>query len=165
LIESGSNVLVDEEAAHGLEQQLIEALIECLSTGSAIETLPAMYGRQDVALRLEALLQTQPARSYRMTEICSALGVSAQTLRLSCEEQLGMSPTEYIHRRRMELAHRELRHGNHDIPTISAVARTYGFHGLGRFAAGYRALYGELPSATLRRGSEDVAPFALRRRR
>ena len=165
LVERGSSALVEGEAAHGLEQQLIEAVVDCLSKGLVIDTSPAMYERQDVALRFGAMLQAQPARAYRMTEICSTLGVSAQTLRLSCEEQLGMGPAEYVYRRRMQLAHGELRHGNHDTATISAVARTYGFRGLGRFAAGYRALYGELPSATLRRGSEGVAPFVLRQRR
>ena len=123
LVERGSSALVEGEAAHGLEQQLIEAVVDCLSKGLVIDTSPAMYERQDVALRFGAMLQAQPARAYRMTEICSTLGVSAQTLRLSCEEQLGMGPAEYVHRRRMELAHRELRHGNHDTTTISAVAR------------------------------------------
>ena len=165
LVERGSNALVEGEAVHGLEQQLIEAVVDCLAKGSVIDPSPAMCERQDVALRFEALLQTQPARAHRMIEICSALGVSAQTLRVSCEAQLGMGPAEYIRRRRMQLAHHELRHGNYDTASISTVARHYGFRGLGRFAAGYRALYGELPSATLRRGSDGVAPFALRRRR
>jgi AraC-like DNA-binding protein len=164
LVERGSNALNDEEAAHGLEQQLIEVLVDCLSTGSAIDIPPATRERQDVALRFEVLLQAQPERSFRMAEICAALGVSTQTLRLSCEEQLGTGPVEYVRRRRMQLVHRALRRKNPDTATISAVARHYGFDGSGRFAADYRALYGELPSATLRRGSEGVAPFVLRRR-
>jgi AraC-like DNA-binding protein len=163
LVESGSNTLVDGEAAHGLEQQLIETLVECLSTGSAIETSPATHERRDVALRFEALLQTQPERSFRMAEIFSALGVSAQNLRLSCEEQLGMGPVEYLRRRRMQLAYCALRHRSPDMASVSAIARHYGFRALGRFAASFRALYGELPSATLRRGPEGVTPLALRR--
>ena len=164
LVERGSSALVEGEAAHGLEQQLIEAVVDCLARGSVIDTSPAMYERQDVALRFEALLQTQPARAYRMTETCSALGVSAQTLRLSCEEQLGMGPAEYVYRRRMQLAHGELRHGNHDTTTISAVARI-------RFPRSWAVR--RLLSRPLRRAAvghfaarlEGVAPFALRRRR
>jgi len=163
LAERGSNALVDGEAAHGMEQQLIETLVECLSTGSAIETSAATRARRDVALRFDALLQTQPERSFRMVEIFSALGVSAQTLRLSCEEQIGMGPVEYVRRRRMQLAYRALRHRSPDMATVSAIARRHGFRDLGRFAASFRALYGELPSATLRRGPNGVAPLALRR--
>jgi AraC-like DNA-binding protein len=143
-------------AAHGLEQQLIHALVECFSGGSEIETTPPTLRRQDIVVRFEALLQAQPERSFRLTEICAALGVTARTLRLSCDEQLGMTPTEYARRRRMQLAYRALRHGNPNPGTVSAVARRYGFRDLGRFAGTYRALYGELPSATLRRGLAGV---------
>ena len=163
LVENRSNALVDGEAAHGLEQQLIETLVECLSTGAAIETSPATRERQDVAVRFETLVQTQPEQPLRLAEVCSALGVTAETLRLSCEEQLGVGPVEYVLRRRMQLAYRALRHRNPDTASVSAIARRYGFRALGRFAASFRALYGELPSAILRRGPEGLAPLALRR--
>ena len=103
LVERRSSAVIDAAAAHGLEQQLIDALIECLSRSSAIETTRATREHQDVALRLEALLQTHPEQYLRMAEICSAIDVSARALRLSCKEQLGMGPTEYIRRRRMQL--------------------------------------------------------------
>jgi hypothetical protein len=106
LVERRSRAVIDAEAAHGLEQQLIHTLVECLSKGSAIEAAPATCEHRDVALRLEALLQTQPQQYLRTAEICSAIDVSARALRLSCEEQLGMGVAEYIRRRRMQLVHR-----------------------------------------------------------
>jgi AraC-like DNA-binding protein len=165
LVEGRTNAFIGGEAARGLEQQLIHALVECLSSGSAIEAAPPTPCRQDIALGFEALAQAQPERAFRMTEICAALGVSARTLRLSCDEQLGVSPTEYARRRRMQLAHRALRHGNPDMATVSTVARRYRFRDFGRFAARYRTLYGELPSATLRRGSAGVTALVRRRSR
>jgi AraC-like DNA-binding protein len=106
LVETRSRAVIDAEAAHGLEQQLIERLVECLSKSSAIEAAPATCEHRDVVLRLEALLQTQPEQYLRTAEICPAIDVSARALRLSCKEQLGMGPTEYIRRRRMQLVHR-----------------------------------------------------------
>jgi AraC family ethanolamine operon transcriptional activator len=150
-VESRSQAFIDAETAHGLEQQLIDALVESLSEGSAIEVSATARQHQDLAVRFEALLETQPERYLRLAEICAALGVSAQILRLCCQEQLGMAPTEYVRRRRMQLVYRALRNGDPDAASISAVARRHGFRGLGRFAANYRALFGELPSATLRR--------------
>jgi hypothetical protein len=101
LVESRSRAVIDGEAAHGLEQQLIHALVDCLSNSSTIESTPLTCKHRNIALRFEALLQTQPERAFRTAEICTALGVSARTLRLACKEQLGMSPSEYVRRRRM----------------------------------------------------------------
>jgi AraC-like DNA-binding protein len=138
MAEARSRALADVEAVHGLEQQLIHALIECLSAGpNDMETLAAGRHREILA-RLEDLLQAECF--WRITEISAALGISERTLRICCEEQLGMGPTEYVRRRRMQLVHRALRSGNPDVTSISAVARRYGFPGLGRFAANFRAV-------------------------
>ncbi len=97
-------MVIAGETAHGLEQQLIDAVVDCLAKGSAIETPPAIIGRQDAAVRFEALLQTEPERVFRTAEICQTLGIPVRTLHISCEEQLGMGPTEYIRRRRVQPA-------------------------------------------------------------
>jgi hypothetical protein len=104
--EGSSNIFIGGEAAHGLEQQLIEALVECLSNGSVIEATRTMRGHQDVAVRFEALLQAQPARALNMAEICTMVGVSGRTLCISCTQQLGMGPDEYLRRRRLQQVHR-----------------------------------------------------------
>ena len=124
LVESRSRAVIDGEAAHGLEQQLIHALVDCLSDGSAIEATPCKH--EDIALRFEALLQIEPERAFRMAELCSALGVSAPTLRSCSEEQLGMAPTECVRRRRMQLVHGALRSGNPAAATVAKVARRHG---------------------------------------
>jgi len=106
VIERRSTAFIGNEAAHGLEQQLIEALVECLSNGSAIGAACSTTEHQEVALRFEALLQAQPDGALRMAEICSALGVPARALRLACAEQLGMAPAAYVRRRRTQPVHR-----------------------------------------------------------
>jgi AraC-like DNA-binding protein len=165
-VEGRSDALADRETAHGLEQQLIEALVNGLAKGSAIEPPPDTHKHRDLAVRFEALLMSEPQRAFRMAEFCAALGVSEKTLRLACAEQLGMGPIEYARRRRMELVRRALGRGSPETISIAHLARRYGFRGLGRFAAEYRTLYGELPSATLRRGLDpEIANLRLRRPR
>jgi len=95
-VEARSDVLADLETAHGLEQQLIHALVECLANGSAIEAPRATIEHRDVAARFEALLQAGPEPRLRIAEIRKLLGVSTIALRTACEEQLGMGPLAYI---------------------------------------------------------------------
>jgi AraC-like DNA-binding protein len=102
LVERRSNAFIGGEAAHGLEQQLIETLVECLSTGSAIEATCGTIAHQHIAVRFEALLHTRPERAFRIAEICKTLEIPARTLCIACEEQLGMGPAEYVRRRRMQ---------------------------------------------------------------
>jgi AraC-like DNA-binding protein len=156
--------LVDAEAAHGLEQQLIHAVVECLSEGLGGEGNAAARRHQDMMVGFEHLLQAHPDRNVRMTELCAALGVSNGLLRRVCAEHLGMSPTGYDRLRRMSLVRRTLQHGNEPAAHVSEVARRYGFGQPGRFALEYRVLFGELPSTTLHRGSgREIVNFALHR--
>jgi hypothetical protein len=101
-IERRSNAFIGGETAHGLEQQLIEVLVEGLEKGSAVEISCPTRKHQDIAIRFEALLKTGAERALRTVEIRAMLGVSTRELRLACEEQFGMGAIEYIRRRRMQ---------------------------------------------------------------
>jgi AraC family ethanolamine operon transcriptional activator len=128
----------------------------------------AIHLHQDIIVRFEALLKAKPHQNLRIAEICEALGVSDRTLRLCCEEQLGLSPTKYLRLRRMQLVRRALWREEPDTAKVSEVVQRYGygFRELGRFAANYRAVFGELPSATLRYGLRPgMANLVLRRPR
>jgi AraC-like DNA-binding protein len=144
-----SIALIDFEAAHGLEQQLIHVLVECLSAGSVEEETPAARRHRGIPARFEDLLQAEPFP--QISEICAALGFSQRMLRESCKKHLGIGPSRYRHLRRMQQVHRALRKENPGTESVSELAERYAIRDLGRFAGEYRALYGELPSATLRR--------------
>ncbi len=82
-------------------------------------------------------------------------GASDRTLRACCHEYLGMSPTRYLWLRRMHLARRGLRTADPAATTVTEVATSYGFQEFGRFSVAYRSLFGESPSAALRRPPHD----------
>jgi AraC-like DNA-binding protein len=156
MAEARSETLIDIEAAHGLEQQLLHALIDCLSAGRVDEETPAGRRHRGILAGFEDLLQAEPFP--QMTEICAALDVSERTLRECCTKHLGMGPSRYRRLRRMQRVHRALRSIDPRAASVFEVVRRYGIRDLGRFAASYRAIYGELPSATLRRGSPPGVP-------
>jgi AraC-like DNA-binding protein len=160
MAEARAGALTDAQAAHGLEQQLIHALIECLSTGMT-DNEPSAARHRGVLARFEDLLVAEPSLS--MAEICAALGISRRMLRECCKKHLGMGPSGYRRVRRMQQVHRALRSKDSRAATVFEIASRYGIRDLGHFAASYQALYGELPSVTLRRRRQGLTKFSLGR--
>jgi AraC-like DNA-binding protein len=137
-------------AAHGLQQQLLHAVVECLSERSAAADIPADCRGQNIMIRFEQLIQSEQSKQASMADICEMLHVSDRHLRRLCAQHLAMSPRSYDRLRRMSLARRHLRRSGPGSIAVSAVARLYGFRDPGRFAINYRATFGESPSETLR---------------
>ena len=150
LAQDAPEIIADPEAARGLEQLLIDAMVECLSIGKASESRLAQGQHATVMRRFWRVVEENPEQPLYLPEICKAIRVPDRTLRLCCQEHLGMGPKRYLMLRRMHLARRALRRAT----SVTDVATRYGFWQLGRFAVEYQTLFGESPSATVRRQSE-----------
>lgn len=105
-----------------------------------------------VVARVVELIESAPGQAFSVADLASFAGVSERSLHAAFRRQLGTSPMSYLRHRRLEHAHDELL--NLD-PAAGArvidVALRCGFTHPGRFAAAYRARFGEPPSTTLRR--------------
>ena len=157
--------IVNAEAAHGMEQQLIDVLVACLSAESSQRKIQIRQRDQGIAVRFENLPESQSGRAPRENEFATALGISVRLLRTRCVEDLGMSPMRYIRLRAMHNVHNVLHAADPGVMSVSRIAQCHGFRDLSRFAATYRSLFGELPSVTLRRNSyRQVGHRAPRRR-
>jgi len=144
-------ILRSRDAVHGLQQQLLHAVVECFSEGSANAEIPENCLDQNTMVRFEQLLRGEQSTGASIAEICALLHVSDRHLRRLCAQHLAMSPRSYDRLLRMSLAHGHLRRASPESIAVSAVARLYGFRDPGRFAVNYRAMFGEVPSKTLRR--------------
>jgi AraC-like DNA-binding protein len=158
LAEAAPEVLAGAEVARALEQALTRVMIQCLSEGQGIEVRSVHWRHAPMMQRLENFLEANPDRTLHLTDLCAAAAASDRTLRILCQEHLGMSPTRYLWLRRMHLARRALRMADPTTTTVTEIATSYAFWELGRFAVAYRSLFGETPSATLRRPPEDPRP-------
>jgi AraC-like DNA-binding protein len=155
IAKTAPDVLQLPEVVRSLEQQLIHLMVRCLADG-AFSGMTAGSRRHDIiVVRLEEFLAENPDTPLYLTEICAAIGVAERTLRAACEEHLGMGPIRYLGLRRMHLVRRALLRADPS-KTVTQVATDHGFWELGRFAVAYRALFGESPSATLHRPSDDM---------
>ena len=113
--------------------------------------------------RFEAFLEANPETPLYLPEICTAIAASERTLRIACEEHLGMGPIRYLALRRMHLVRRALLRAVSSTTTVTRIATDHGFWELGRFSVNYRTMFGETPSVDIAATTERPAHNLLNR--
>ena len=152
LAEEAPETIANPNVARGLEQSLIEALLDCLRPGGdQFEDTAAQRRHATIMRRFRRLIEETPDQSIYIPELCEKLGISDRTLRAVCQTHLGISPARYLVLRRMNLARRALLDAAPGTATVTEIATQFGFWELGRFSVDYRALFSEPPSITLAR--------------
>jgi AraC-like DNA-binding protein len=140
------------EVARAIEQELLHALVNCLTTNDPHGSNGPKQHHMEVIGRFEAILAKYAEKRLQIPEICTLIGVSERTLRMCCAEFLGMGPNRYLRLQRLNLVRAALRRVEAPPPTIGKIAQRYGFLELGRFSRIYQVMFGEAPSTTLRCG-------------
>jgi AraC-like DNA-binding protein len=143
------------EVVRALEQQLIHALVRCLTDGDVSKINNSTLSHKVIVARFEEFIEANPNTPLYLTEVCAAVGAAERTLRAACEKHVGMGPIRYLTLRRMHLVRRALLRAAPGTATVTQVATNHGFWELGRFAVAYREAFGEPPSVTLQRPPES----------
>jgi len=151
LAEKRHELIANPEVARALEQELLHALFNCLTPDGANGNRKTQLHHADIMVRFEDALAAHSGPQPNMPALCSAVGVPERTLRVCCTEFLGMSPTRYLLLRRLNMARSALRRADPATASVAEIARDHQFLEPGRFAVTYRAIFGEMPSSTLRR--------------
>jgi transcriptional regulator GlxA family with amidase domain len=162
IAETTPDLLELPEVMRALEQNLIHLMVKCLTEGAVSEMTVGSRRHDIIVAKFEEFLEAHPDTPLYLAEICAAIGVAERTLRVACEEHLGMGPIRYLSLRRMHLVRRALLRENSSMATVTRVATDHGFWELGRFSVAYRALFGESPSESLRRPANDPRIFRNR---
>ncbi len=81
-------------------------------------------------------------------DLCRLTGVGKSRLHQAFAEIHGVSPGQFIYRRRLTNAHQSLLAAVDHSHLIKEVAIEHGFISSGQFARAYRAMFGEYPSET-----------------
>ncbi len=156
LAENTPDILAHPEVARAIEEKLVRAMVGCFSEAATSEGRAGSHLRMPVMQRFERAIREAEGQPLYLTEICAKVGVHERTLRNYCLEYLGMSPYQYLWRRRMNQARRALSLSDPAEKTVTTIANDYGFWELGRFSVAYRKLFGESPSTTLRNSADHV---------
>ncbi|MDH2351200.1 helix-turn-helix domain-containing protein [Bradyrhizobium sp. SSUT112] len=155
LAETRHELFANPEVARSLEQELLHALINCLTADDAGGKPETRQRHADIMVQFEEALAAQSGRPPSMPELCADIGVPERTLRICCAEFLDMSPTRYLLLRRLNAARSALLRADPATASVAEVARGHHFLELGRFAVTYRTVFGEMPSTTLRRSPAE----------
>jgi len=119
----------------------------CNDAGSGVN--PGYAKRQQAVERaLEYISSSSDA--LRVSDVYQYSAVSWRTLDRAFKERFGITPKQYIVATRLSGARKALAAAPPET-RISDIANDWGFWHLGRFASDYNRMFGELPSATLRR--------------
>ncbi len=148
---TASGIFASRPATDALEETLLRPMIMCLLHGEARRESKPRGRRAAMAKTFEAVVEANFDRPLLVSDLCRIIDVSERTLRNLCQEQLGMSPHRFLALRRLHLARRALLRSDQSSATVTGIAMSHGVWELGRFAVAYKSLFGESPSATLRR--------------
>jgi AraC-like DNA-binding protein len=106
---------------------------------------PAAVAPRDVKRAVDYIHANLDA-PITLADLVSVCGVPGRTLRQHFNHFKGMAPMAYLRRARLAEVRADLQ--RRDGRTVTTIARRWGFEHMGRFAAGYRRLFGEPPSKT-----------------
>ncbi|WP_424101331.1 helix-turn-helix domain-containing protein [Moorena producens] len=85
-----------------------------------------------------------------LKQLAQNLGSSSSALSYGFQDLFGLSPMRYLKVRRLNAVRQRLKASEPERCTIALLASEFGFYHLSHFAKDYKAMFGELPSETLR---------------
>lgn len=159
--------LADTAAAHTPEvgEQLARNVTDLLATLCAErlghDRIDAETAERALLLRIRFFINRNLARPDLSPEsIARAHGISTRYLHKLFQGE-GMTVSRWILRRRLEECRRELDRRGPRIPTVSSVARRWGFTHLAHFSRAFRAAYGMSPREWQERSSLPAPGWPL----
>lgn len=132
-----------------------------IAAAGALPRLPRFTGgaAHRIVTNTLDLIHRFPEVSPTLGDMCEASRTNERSLREAFTRSFGVGPQAYLRLRRLHFARRALRSAESPATSVASVATDHGFFDLGRFAGAYRQLFGEVPSATLRRTRGHEAPW------
>lgn len=142
-------LLAYPQVQKAMSSAIIGHLVEVL--GSASEApLPSrsFKGRYQIVRDATDFAMAHTNEPITVSDLCSRFKISRRMLNYCFLEVLNTNPVQYLRTLRLNGVRRELRETADSPQAIRDIACKWGFWHLSRFAAEYRALFGELPSET-----------------
>jgi len=151
---TSSDLFKQADVRESVHHELMSLIKECLSTSDRTpkKHLNVSFQRRyQIVKQAEAFITAHLDRKIYIADICENARVSERNLQYAFRDVLDLSPYEFITLQRLNKARRALSLATSDQITVNELAIKCGFWHMGRFSRAYKALFGELPSKTIRR--------------
>ena len=149
-LDDGPGLLTHPRAGSHVQSLLLDGLLlgqpHSYSEEIAGRTRP---GSSASIARAVDLVNDRADEPWSSTSLARAVHVSVRALQEGFKRDVGRPPMRYLRDVRLRRVHSALRGAVPGSTTVEAVATRWGFLHMGRFAAAYRAAFGESPSTTL----------------
>jgi AraC family ethanolamine operon transcriptional activator len=127
---------------------ILETLAATLDSVDATTPLAPTVRLHAIYRRAVASIESDPDPMLTVVELAARLGVTTRTLRYAFGYALGISPYQYMLRRRLTLVRAALLDPSRPERTVLDLLLAHGITHQGEFAGQYRRLFGETPSRT-----------------
>lgn len=134
-----------------LEQTIIQSMLfaQPHNHSAALRHPSPDSGLRPVSRAVD-LVRGDPAHPWTVVELAARVCVSPRSLQQGFRRSLNTTPMAYLREVRLEKVREDLLTAAPGTDSVTEAATRWGFVHLGRFAAAYRAAFGEHPSQTLR---------------
>jgi AraC family ethanolamine operon transcriptional activator len=134
-----------------LEQTLAQLVLACLDRGENQAPRGSRGKRAKTLGKAVELIEQRSPQNVSVTDLVAYTNVSRRTLEHAFQDGIGVSPAAYLKASRLKLLNRNLLVVDGGETSVAGICEQHGFTHFGQLAADYRKMFGELPSATLRR--------------
>lgn len=155
---SHPNRLLEREAGRLAREEIVSLTSRVLESSSGMSRVcmgRPKVTRERVLARALELIRESEGQPLFTSDLCRAAEVSERTLRRTFEEYFGVGPMRLLRLRQLREIRAALLGADPACETVASIAGRFGVWDFSLFARNYRKLYGEAPSATLRRGQPD----------
>jgi len=123
---------------------------------------PALSRRRMAVERVRRFIHEHLAETMTLAELCQHAHLQARSLEYGFRDLVGLSPFKYIKMMRLAEVRRRLQMSNPAERSVSELALDCGFCHLSQFAADYKRVFLESPSATRRAAGHSSSAHIAR---
>jgi AraC-like DNA-binding protein len=150
-LDASNAAAFDSQRAHAARARLVHWLQSITADAQRTDGEgPALSRRRMAVERVRRFIHEHLAETMTLAELCQHAHLQARSLEYGFRDLVGLSPFKYIKMLRLAEVRRRLQTTNAAERSVSELALDCGFCHLSQFAADYKRVFLESPSATRR---------------